>query len=400
MSLVSLAHMPRLIWALLATVQFLACGCGNDASAPDDATVIDSGVPFDVGADDDGLTSVDAGALDADAPDAAPDATPSPFVLYVDADGDDGNDGSTPALAVKTLARVQQILEAVQPSRDVEVRINQGTYVGQSVAWTYYHPAHAIRFMPIDYTGGGIDSIAGRPLFDGAGAPSLLRLQVSSGEQTHLELIYLEIARYRQYGVLFQGNRNDFAGGWNGGNRVFGCYFRDIGNLASAGDGGYAGLDLVNTRENEIRNNHFVRLENQSAEAGLMHGVYLAHGSSGNQIRDNRFQEISGDPIRARDYSNANDVRDNRFIDTGVRAFYSDWWCDMSVNPNCTKPSGECPSWENEFRDNELHCGYDGEALATFEYIQGVDYVPDWCTDHADTGWARLYTSGNTKSCP
>jgi len=71
------------------------------------------------------------------------------------------------------------------------------------------------------------------------------------------------------------------------------------------------------------------------------------------------------------------------------------------VNADCTKASGECPSWENAFRDNELHCGYAGTSIDTFRHFQGEAYVPSWCVNHASVdGWARLRTSGNTKTCP
>ena len=87
--------------------------------------------------------------------------------------------------------------------------------------------------------------------------------------------------------------------------------------------------------------------------------------------------------------------------------------CPLSTSPGL---SGECPSWENECRDNEMHCGYDGGSISTFTYFQGENdggsistftyfqgesYVPSWCEDHAATNdWDRLHTSGNTKICP
>jgi hypothetical protein len=132
-----------------------------------------------------------------------------------------------------------------------------------------------------------------------------------------------------------------------------------------------------------------------------MHAVYLAHGSSDNQVTANRFSGVSGDPIRVRDESNRNYVADNVFTTTGSDAFISDWWCDKSQNTACTKTSGECPSWENQFRDNEVHCGYGGATISIFKYFQGKDYVPSWCVNHATVdGWSRLHTSDNTASCP
>lgn len=376
----------------------------QDGGFPPDAS--DEPIP-DVSADDaptdavpaDAPTETSQDASDAGAVDGGP---ASPFQVFVDTAGDDGNDGSSPSNAVLTLERVHAILEAEAPDRDVEVRIAQGTYTGQSVTWTYYHPDHAISFLPIDYQpGGGIGSIAGRPVFDGEGAGALLTLDAADGRPTNLAFIYLQIERYRVFGLHFRGNRNDFDQGWNGGNRVFGCVITHVGNLANAGDPGYGGLDLVNSRDNEIRNNHFLHVENASGSGGLMHALYLAHGSSQNDIRANRFVGISGDPVRLRDGSNHNQVVDNVLETAGSVAFISDWWCDKDANPNCTKPSGECPSWENAFRDNELHCGYDGGTIATFHYFQGEDYVPAWCVDHgAADGWARIRTSGNTKACP
>jgi hypothetical protein len=65
----------------------------------------------------------------------------------------------------------------------------------------------------------------------------------------------LRFEHYQQYALHFAGDRNDFDYGWNGFNRVFGCYFFEIGNLASSGDSGYGALDLVNSIDNAIRNN-------------------------------------------------------------------------------------------------------------------------------------------------
>lgn len=373
------------------------------ADAGADAVSGDASVDADAASSDVATEAAEDGVTTDSAADVEPgDAAPlGPFQVFVATDGDDANDGTSPAQSVLTLGRVHALLEAAAPDRDVEVRIAQGTYSGQTVTWTYYHPTHRISFMPIDYQGGGIGSIAGRPVFDGEGASVLLRLDASDGQPTNLSFVYLQIQGYLLYGLLFRGDRNDFGQGWNGGNRVFGCLLTDIGSLANVGEKGYGGLDLVNSRGNEIRNNHFVDVENASSTAGLMHAVYLAHGSSENDIRSNRFVGISGDPIRVRDGSNHNEVVDNVFEAAGSSAFISDWWCDKDANPACTKPSGECPSWENAFRDNELHCGYGGDSILTFKYFQGEDYVPPWCEDHASTdGWARLRTSGNTKTCP
>lgn len=285
-----------------------------DASpdAAEDAAL--DGPAFDAAPDGPADAEPDSGAPDSS---TAPDAGAEPLTVYLDPSGDDSLDGLAADRAVRTMARVHAIVAGAAYDGDVEVRIRQGTYSGQSVKRTYYHPDHSIRFMPVDYHGGGIDSIAGRPVSDGEGASYWFRLDARKGEPTNLQFIYLQIQRYVQYGILLYGNRDDLTGGWNGENRVYGCLFADIGNLASAGDGGYAALDLVNSKRNTIRNNHFVGIENQPAAAALMHGVYLAHGSSHNVVESNRFEWISGDPVGVRDDSSFNTVRSNRFIRAG-----------------------------------------------------------------------------------
>jgi hypothetical protein len=325
-------------------------------------------------------------------------ASEPPFTVYVDAAGDDGNSGLDTAHAIKTLSRAHGIIALAAPGGNVEVRIRYGTYTGQTVKWTYYDPAHTIAFLPLDYiVGAGVDSIEGRPLFDGKGASSFFSLSASKGEKTNLQFYYLHIKNYTGTAIQFAGNRNDFDGGWNGGNRIYGVYFERFGSKYAPGGTGYGAVDLVNSIENEIANSHFVDLENASSEAELLHAVYLAHGSRKNTITSNRFDVDSGDPIRARDNSNQNVVTKNTFHQTGVVAFYSDWFCEGST---CTKSTAECPSWENEFRDNELVCGYSGTDIATFSYIKGATYVPAGCTDHFADGWKRLSTSGNNKHCP
>jgi hypothetical protein len=319
-----------------------------------------------------------------------------PFTVYLDPAGDDGNDGLDTGHAIKTLNRAHEIVALAAPDRDVEVRIRYGTYTAQTVKWTYYHPAHTIAFLPLDYVdGGGIDSIEGRPLFDGKGASGFFSLSASKGEKTNLQFYYLHIKNYTGTAIQFAGNRNNFDGGWNGGNRIYGVFFEHFGSKYGSGTG-YGAVDLVNSIENEIVNSHFVDLENATSQA-LLHSVYLAHGSRKNTITSNQFEVDSGDPIRARDYSNENVVTKNTFQQTGVVAFYSDWFCEGAA---CTKSTAECPSWKNEFKDNELICGYSGSDISVFSYIKGATYVPAGCTNHFADGWKRLSTGGNNKHCP
>src|SRR5690349_1281619 len=93
--------------------------------------------------------------------------------IYMNAAGDDARDGTTPATAVASLVRVQQLVAAGPVDVDVEVRIHAGTYVAQGITWQTYRPGHTITFLPDDYVyGGGVGSIAALPVFQNKRASS------------------------------------------------------------------------------------------------------------------------------------------------------------------------------------------------------------------------------------
>ncbi|GAA0935390.1 hypothetical protein GCM10009558_049080 [Virgisporangium aurantiacum] len=86
--------------------------------------------------------------------------------VYMNAAGDDAGDGATPATAVASLVRVQQLVAAGPADLDVEVRIHAGTYVAQGITWQTYRPGHTITFLPDDYEyGEGVGGIAALPVF-------------------------------------------------------------------------------------------------------------------------------------------------------------------------------------------------------------------------------------------
>jgi hypothetical protein len=67
-------------------------------------------------------------------------------------------------------------------------------------------------------------------------------------------------------------------------------------------------------------------------------------------IERNRFEWVSGTPIKVRNASSFNRASANRFNRTGDGGFFSD-----SFNP-----IDECPGWGNEFSQNQLYQDYDG----------------------------------------
>ncbi len=323
---------------------------------------------------------------------------PGPWIIHMATDGDDGLDGSTPDRAIATLARAHELVSTAATARDVEIRIAPGVYLAQQVTWTFTMPEHTITFRRRDDEGE-------RPVFDGCLVADVtdpatecpggtwFQLRHSAGEETNLHFWYVQVQRY-QTAISLNANRNDEAAS-NGSNRIYGCYFYRIGNVFNpALSPSTAAVRLVNSDDNEIANTHFVEIVNTSS-AGLLHAIYVAHMSDRNQILRNRFLRNSGDPIRVRDYSNDNVVNDNRFIQTGIEAAYTTWYCDHDVRDDCTKPAPECPSWGNQFRNNSLDGNYACDRLSGFHY-----YLDDSTTGCAPPSpdAQRLRTSGNSTS--
>jgi hypothetical protein len=274
--------------------------------------------------------------------------------LYMSTAGNDNFHGGSLSQAVRSLNRVQKILQTSRFAGDVEVHIQPGIYYGQRVNWTYF-TGRSITFTSLDFS-------KQRPVFDGLGNEVWFNLDARSGIETRLRFRYLKIQNYNT-AITFDGDRNSLAG-WNGGNELYGMYFYRIGGLYSHKGRSTGAIIMENSRHNRVENSHFVNIENYGQDASHIHAIYLAHYSSSNAIERNRFAEVNGDPVRTRDASNNNRIMDNDFHRTGMNAFYSDWYCE-AWRPDCTKPVPECPSYGNEFRYNDLFSGYYGQIAIT-----------------------------------
>jgi hypothetical protein len=317
------------------------------------------------------------------------DAAPTGRYIYMAPDGSDGNPGTHDA-PVATLDGVQAMLRAERPDSNVFVRIasDRGPYDGQSVVWDYVDVAHSIVFESWP------DSVLAT--FRQGGAESVFfLLESSAGRATYLQFRRLRIEGYAAGAIWFAGDAAREAG-WNGGNSIVDCVMENIGNAAQSERPICWGVvDLVNSRHNVIRGCSFIDCANANtnefptggsfgdAEAGSSRpaadasansgagadgslagdaaadlaadadqpiiGIYLAHGSSCNEITGCTFSAVKGDAVRFRDASNENEVCHCLFRRTGWTAVCTAWYLRPSP---VAAAAAECPSWSNLLHDN------------------------------------------------
>ncbi|GAP83185.1 putative exported protein [Rosellinia necatrix] len=294
--------------------------------------------------------------------------------LYMSPGGSDSNTGASAASALKTLKGVLARVAAAKPADAVDVVVGEGTFLGQSVTWTYFNG------RPITFAAAA--GAKTKPVFDGEGtgltwftmadaAASTSASASASPPTTNLRFIGLTVTNY--WLALDLGR--DKAPG-NGGNEVRGMLFERIGAFYTRGQPsakGFAALRLRRSSNNTIAGNRFHGVKNAASPedlTGYIHAVYAAHGSRGNVVADNDFSQVTGDAVRTRDGSDGNLVARNRFAAAGKYSAYSDWVAD---------DGDECPSRGNRFQDNTVGDGYFGPFKPGFvTHTYGPD---DRCVD-------------------
>lgn len=165
-------------------------------------------------------------------------------------------------------------------------------------------------------------------------------LRQSNGTKSNLVFKSLNI-RFYEMAISFNGDRTLFTG-FNSHNEISDVLFENIGKDSTAI------VRFVNSRNNVIKDSYFVK----GPGTQILHAVYLAHYSSNNKILNNRFEYISGDPIRIRDDSNNNLIDTNIFVRNSNGAAVVTWFCDKALFSDCTKPAAECPSFNNRVVNN------------------------------------------------
>jgi parallel beta-helix repeat protein len=179
-----------------------------------------------------------------------------------------------------------------------------------------------------------------------------MTLRPSSGHPANITIDSIDVMNYVT-AINIIGNRNNPAQ-WAGGLVIRHSRFSQIGDIALSGaKPSTAAIRLVNADHNVFSGNAFTYIRNKKS-CGLLHAIYVAHGSTDNLIEDNSFSNSCGDAIRFRDDSGNNTVRNNIFTDAWAKSPVSDWFCNKEQRDDCTKASGECPSLNNLIEGNKV----------------------------------------------
>lgn len=274
-------------------------------------------------------------------------AAAASYRLYLAPDGNDAAAGTAPSTAVRSLDAAQQRLLERRPAGDVEVVIAPGTYLQQTVQWTFANGA-PIRFI-------AAAGAASPPVFDGRGGATWFALKGGRNAPTRLSFEGLKVSNY--WMALDLGSSKAAEDG-NGGNTIRNMQFERIGGRygrSTEAAYSFAAIRLQQSRDNRIEHNRFVSIENDTDTSGFIHALYLARHSSGNRIESNTFIDVNGDAVRTRDASDRTYVSGNHFLRAGKYAAFSDWF----------KADGECPSQGGQFVGNTVGIGYYRAIAAT-----------------------------------
>lgn len=291
-------------------------------------------------------------------------AAPATVQISMAAEGADGNDGLAPSRPVATLqTAVDRALAGLKSgAARAEVWVAPGVYRAQRAD---IPAVPSGKTLVLQASPG-----AARPVFDGAGTGGLWLLVRGGGRQSGTLLVAgFEVARYAM-ALNLAGNRERLDRSVSHVT-IRGNVFRQIGQTAQpSGEPSTAAIRLVNGDSNTIEGNRFSQIQNLQ-RCRLLHSIYAAHGSTGNRIEGNFFTDTCGNPVHFRDRSGNNRVVNNSFQDAWADAPVSDWYCDGSLRDDCTKVSGECPSFDNQLEGNRVLSG--SRAVPPLTSAYGAD---------------------------
>ena len=272
----------------------------------------------------------------------------------------------------------------------LHVRLTPGSRVvqHQQVTWSHHLPHQR---LVLDGAGAEVDGTrAGRPTpgFFLSYRPVVGPSSAAAPAKANFTMTGLTVRGFESGGVELSPQAGPGAAHrWDAGIAAFmegavieGNRFEDLGSLHSApgaadwatqryGVGGILARGTVGSR---FSHNRFDDLEN-GAVAGtptgprLIHGVYLRDGSSHNEVRGNRFSDLSGDAIRVSNASDHNEITGNRARNSGVHALVSEFY-----NPT----AGEADSVGNRIAGNTPGDTYGPGRRAAQPFREAVSRKP------------------------
>ncbi|GIG90418.1 right-handed parallel beta-helix repeat-containing protein [Plantactinospora endophytica] len=225
--------------------------------------------------------------------------------------------GRTAGTAVASIEEAQDVLRT-RNVKNAKVLVPGGTYQAAStIQVTWSPPGGRLTLGTIGAAAVTVDCST----FDDGNANTEYGMTVTADNVT--------VSNY-----VFQNCRNGgIRAAGSSGNRLIGLdvtgnTFRRLGGKFQSGPGnGYGGVHATYTTGLNVENNLFQNLENSESPAA-MHGVYVANYAQDTVIYNNRFELISGDPVRTRNRSDNTTVDLNKFWRTGSYAIFSDWRFD------------------------------------------------------------------------
>lgn len=271
---------------------------------------------------------------------------PATARVFMSPRGADVADGLTPSTSVATLERALEISIAAAEAgaTQIAIEVGEGTYRGQRATITERPEGTRFVIRP--------NRSDSKVIFDGAGKGGVWLVVRPSAGAGVLSINDLAVVNYVT-AISLSGSRDNPSQPVEGV-EIVGNEFRGIGQIAlPRSKPSTAVVRLVNADRTRIVDNLFIDMKNVQ-KCGLLHAIYLAHGSTENRIESNRFERGCGDAIRIRDRSNYNVIRRNTFVDAWAVAPVSDWYCNGSVRDDCTKLTPECPSIGNVLAGNTV----------------------------------------------
>lgn len=208
-------------------------------------------------------------------------------------------------------------------NEEIIIYVRGGVYYGTYIQWQVSSPLYEtiIRAYPGE-----------KPVFDGRelDVNDSIQENVRKGKFLHIAKSGITKITIQGLKVINYKNAITFNGvdsNWNGYNKIIGCVFDHIGTkyYDSGQDIGHSVIGLVNSRNNEIRENIFSYVENRADEQqSYIHAIYLQRNSSENTIENNYINLCSGDPIKLRDGSDNNIIVNNYTEFSGLNSFVLD----------------------------------------------------------------------------